>query len=59
MHVDSHTIVNYHFQVGNTTLLSTFWSIDDTSSMRAHARDAPTPSIPHDYECTVASMAPK
>ena len=59
MHVDSHTIVNDYFQVGNNTLLPTFWSVDDTSIMRAHACDAPAPSIPHDREYTVASTVPK
>ena len=59
MHVDSHTIVNDYFQVGNNTLFPTFWSVDGTSIMRAHARDAPGPSIPHDHECMVASMVSK
>ena len=59
MHVDSHTIVNDYFQVGNNALLSTFWSVDDQSIMRAHTRDASAPSIPHDHEYTVASLVPK
>ena len=59
MHVDSHTIVNDYFQVGNNTLLPAFWSVDDTSIVRAHARDTPAPSISHDRECTVAGVCPK
>ena len=59
MHVDSHTIVNNYFQIGYDTLLPTLGSVDDTSIIRAHARDAPGPSIPHDHECTVVSMVPK
>ena len=59
MHVDSHTIVNDYFQIGNNTLLPTFWSVDDTSIVRAHARDAPAPSVPHDHECAIVSMIPK
>jgi len=52
-------MVNDYFQVGNNALLPTFWSVDDPSIMRAHTRDAPAPSIPHDHECTVAGMVPK
>ena len=59
MHVDSHTIVNDYFQVGNNTLLPAFWSVDDTSIVRAHAHDTPVPSISHDRECTVAGVCPK
>ena len=59
MHVDSHIIVHDYFQVGDNAVLPAFWSVDDTSIMRPHARDTPAPSIPHDHECTVASMAPK
>jgi len=59
MRVDPHTIVNDYLQIGNNTLLSTFWSVDDTSIMRAPARDAPAPSISHDRECTVTGVFPK
>ena len=59
MHVDLHPIVNDYLQIGNNALLSTFWSVDDTSILRAYARDAPAPSIPHDHEYTVARVLAK
>src|SRR5262245_33888395 len=58
MHVYSHIIVHDDFHVGDHALLPTFWSVDDTSIMCAHASDSPIPSIPHDHEYTVASMFP-
>ena len=56
MHVDSHIIVHDYFQVGDNALLPAFWSLCDTSIMRANTRDATAPSISHDRECTGASV---